>query len=88
MRATAPAAAPGADTLTRREELVRFGEEQITADANRRVAEGTLKGDHKGTSCEIFPETQARQAAERGPRHPARPLRLRRLHVADRGQRG
>ena len=67
VRATAPAGAPGADALTRREELVRFGEEQITADANRRVAEGTLKGDHKGTSCEIFPETQARRAAEADP---------------------
>ena len=67
VRATAPAAPAGVDPIEHRAALVRFGEDQITADANRRVAEGTLKGDHKGTRCELFPETDARRAAERDP---------------------
>ena len=67
VRATAPAAPAGVDPLEHRAALVRFGEDQITADANRRVAEGTLKGDHKGTRCELFPETDGRRAAERDP---------------------
>ena len=62
VRATGPA---GADTLAHREALVRFGEDQITADARRRVAAGTLTGEHQGTQCEVFPETDARRAAER-----------------------
>lgn len=67
VRATAPAAEAGAGLEERRTALLRFGEAQITADANRRVAEGTLKGDHKGTRCEVFPETGERLAAERDP---------------------
>ena len=67
VRATAPPAPAGTDPVERRAALLRFGEAGITADANRRVAEGTLKGDHKGTRCEVFPETDARRAAERDP---------------------
>ena len=75
----------GVDPLAHRAALVRFGEDQITADAHRRVAEGTLKGDHKGTRCEVFPETDGAARRRARPRHAGRPLRLRRLHVAARG---
>ena len=67
VRAQAPAAAAGVDALAHRADLLRFGEAQITADARRRVAEGTMKGEHKGTRCEVFPETDVRRAAEDDP---------------------
>jgi len=71
VRAAGPAAAAGEDPLAHRERLLRSGEQKITADARARVAAGTLDGDIKGTLCEVFPETEARRAAERDPATPA-----------------
>jgi hypothetical protein len=67
VRADGPAATAGEDPIAHRERLLEDAEAQITADARRRVAAGTLDGDIKGTSCEIFPETEERRAAERDP---------------------
>jgi hypothetical protein len=71
VRATGPAAGAGEDALAHRAELVKLGEERITADARARVAAGTLDGDIQGTECDVFPETDGRRAAERDPATPA-----------------
>jgi hypothetical protein len=67
VRAAGPAAAAGESPLAHRERLLHFGERKITEDARKRVAAGTLDGDVKGTLCEVFPETEGRQAAEQDP---------------------
>jgi hypothetical protein len=67
VRADGPALAADEDPIAHRERLLTDAEEHITADARKRVAAGTLDGDIKGTSCEVFPETQARRAAENDP---------------------
>jgi hypothetical protein len=67
VRAVGPAPTNGADPIAHRERLLTDAESKITADARARVAAGTLDGDIKGTSCEIFPETGERRAAERDP---------------------
>jgi len=71
VRVAAPAPAADEESLAHRERLLRFGERKITEDARARVAAGTLDGDIKGTTCEVFPETEARRAAERDPATPA-----------------
>jgi type II secretory pathway pseudopilin PulG len=67
VQAAGPAAAAGEDPLAHRARLLTFGEAKITEDARARVAAGTLDGDIKGTQCEVFPETDARRAAEQDP---------------------
>ena len=67
VRADGPAAAAGDDPFAHRARLLERAEELITADARKRVAAGTLDGDIKGTQCDVFPETDARRAAERDP---------------------
>jgi hypothetical protein len=67
VRADGPAAAAGEDPLAHRARLLSFGEQKITEDARARVAAGTLDGDIKGTECSVFPETDARRAAEQDP---------------------
>jgi hypothetical protein len=71
VRADGPAAAAGEDPLAHRARLLERAEALITADARKRVAAGTLDGDIKGTQCDVFPETEARRAAERNPATPA-----------------
>jgi len=70
VRAEGPAPATGQDPLAHRAQLLRFGEQKITADARARVAAGTLDGDIKGTECEVFPGTEGRRAAEQDPATP------------------
>jgi hypothetical protein len=67
VRLAAPAPAAGEDTLAHRERLLHLGERRITADAQARIAAGTLDGKVEGTLCEVFPETEGRRAAERDP---------------------
>jgi hypothetical protein len=67
VRAEGPAAAAGEDPLAHRERLLARARTLMTADARERVAAGTLDGDIKGTECEVFPETDARRAAENDP---------------------
>jgi hypothetical protein len=71
VRADGPAAAAGEDPIAHRARLLERAEALMTADARKRVAAGTLDGDIKGTQCEVFPETEARLAAERDPATPA-----------------
>jgi len=71
VRAKGPAPAAGEDSLAHRAQLLTFGEGKITEDARARVVAGTLDGDIKGTQCEVFPETDARRAAEQDPATPA-----------------
>jgi hypothetical protein len=65
IRAAGPALAKGEDPIAHRTVLVRHAERLIAKDARGRVAAGTIDGPIKGASCEPFPETQARKAAER-----------------------
>jgi hypothetical protein len=65
VRAEGPAALAGEDPLAHRARLLERAQALITADARERVAAGTLDGDIKGTVCDVFPETDARRAAER-----------------------
>lgn len=67
VRAEGLAATAGEEPIAHRRRLLADAESRITADARKRVAAGTLDGDIKGTSCEIFPETAARRAAEEDP---------------------
>jgi hypothetical protein len=67
VRAAGIPATAGEDPIGHRERLLADAESHITADARKRVAAGTLDGDIKGTSCEIFPETGERRAAEQDP---------------------
>jgi hypothetical protein len=67
VRADGPAAAAGEDAIAHRARLLERAEALITADARKRVAAGTLDGDIKGTSCDPFPATDERRAAERDP---------------------
>jgi hypothetical protein len=65
IRAVGPPLRAGADPLAHRAALVRHGEKLITADARKRAAAGTVKGDIKGTSCTPYPNVEARRVAER-----------------------
>jgi hypothetical protein len=67
VRAQGPALAAGADPIGHREQLLADAQARITEDARARVAAGRLDGDIKGTECEVFPETEARKAAETDP---------------------
>jgi hypothetical protein len=67
VRANGLGAGAGEDPIAHRERMLADAESHITADARERVAAGTLDGDIKGTSCEVFPETDARRAAEQDP---------------------
>jgi type II secretory pathway pseudopilin PulG len=71
VRADGPAPTAGENPLTHRAELLRAGERNITEDARARVAAGTLDGDIKGTTCDLFPATDERRAAELDPATPA-----------------
>ncbi len=71
VRADGPAAAAGEDALAHRARLLTRAEALMTEDARKRVAAGTLDGDIKGTQCDVFPETDARRAAENDPATPA-----------------
>jgi hypothetical protein len=68
VRARGPAPAADEDPLTYRARLLERAEQLLTADANKRIAAGTLSGaEIKGTDCGPFPETEARRAAENDP---------------------
>ena len=68
VRATAPAAAAGRRRARApRRRSCASARPRSPPTRAARVAEGTLKGDHKGTACEVFPETDARRAAEDDP---------------------
>jgi hypothetical protein len=56
-----------ADPLEHRATLITEAEGLIAADARRRVAAGSLKGDIKGAECGPFPTTAERRAAEQDP---------------------
>jgi hypothetical protein len=71
MFAAGPEAAAGESVTAHRAQLLTAGEALITQDARDRVAAGTLDGDIKGTSCTVFPATDARRAAETDPATPA-----------------
>jgi len=65
--AAGPRAAAGEDVVAHRAQLLTAGEAAITRDARARVQAGTLDGDIKGTSCTLYPATDARRAAETDP---------------------
>jgi hypothetical protein len=67
VRAQGPPAAAGEDPLDHRSRLLARAQELITADALKRVDAGTLDGPIKGTTCDPFPATEGRQAAEDDP---------------------
>jgi hypothetical protein len=67
VRAEGPALGAGEDPVAYRERLVSDAETQITEDARKRAAAGTLDGDIKGTECGPYPRTAARRAAEQDP---------------------
>jgi hypothetical protein len=67
VRAAGVPVAAGEDVAAHRQRLLADAEDKITADARARVQAGTLDGDIKGTECEVFPETDARRAAETDP---------------------
>jgi hypothetical protein len=70
IRADGPPLKAGDDPLAHRATLVRRAETLVAADAQRRVAAGTIDGDIHGASCSPFPTTAARRAAERDPATP------------------
>jgi type II secretory pathway pseudopilin PulG len=65
-----PARRPGEDRLAHRARLVSAGTEAVTADARRRVREGTVDGPVLGTRCSPYPKTGTRAALERDPAVP------------------
>jgi len=67
VRAEGPPPRAAADPLAHRGRLVARGAELIAADARRRAAAGRLDGTIRGASCDPFPTTEARQAAEQDP---------------------
>jgi hypothetical protein len=68
--ARGPVAAPGprAATIAARARLLAFARAQITADARVRVAAHELGGPIITTSCDPYPATTGRSAAESSPR--------------------
>ena len=70
VRADGPRRRAGADPLAHRSALVTRGETLVAADARGRVAAGRLDGTIRGASCDPFPTTEARRAAERTPDTP------------------
>ncbi|MGI8921102.1 MAG: hypothetical protein ACR2HD_05440 [Solirubrobacteraceae bacterium] len=58
---------PVTGALRSRGRLLAFAEAAITADARRRVAAGLLAGPAISTSCEPYPPTSQRGAAEANP---------------------
>ena len=64
---TGPRRRSGESRLEHRARLLAVGSDAITADARKRVAAGTMDGPILGTSCEPYPETDARRALEQDP---------------------
>src|SRR5687767_6220764 len=65
--AVAPDRRPSEDALRYRARVVAFVEDEVTADARRRVASGAMKGPVSGTHCRVHPRTAVRERAERDP---------------------
>lgn len=59
-----PARQGGQSPLAHRLVLVSTAERLITADAQKRVRSGTLKGPVVGTDCDPYPDISVRRAAE------------------------
>jgi hypothetical protein len=69
--AMGPARRDGEAPLAYRARLLSAGQAAVTADARRRVAEGTIAGPVAGTECTVWPRTAPRRDLEADPATPA-----------------
>jgi hypothetical protein len=68
--ATGPQRRAAEGVLVYRARLVAAGEVEITADARRRITEGTIRGPVAATSCDPYPISERRAVLERDPATP------------------